>query len=141
MQISKHTDLRDGSSCELDFDEANNWLRAIWLGYIDPNEAYNGAARFLSALQELRCPYLLNDNSRLSGPWFDSVEWLSSVWGPQAVRLGLRYIAHVVQPHDLLDQAASLSSSPFGEQIRLQLFDDVVSAEEWLREMQGRRRA
>ncbi|UOQ78715.1 hypothetical protein MUN84_09370 [Hymenobacter sp. 5516J-16] len=60
--------------------------------------------------------------------------------GPQAVRLGLRYIAHVVQPHDLLDQAASLSSSPFGEQIRLQLFDDVVSAEEWLREMQGQRR-
>ncbi|MBX0291434.1 hypothetical protein K3G63_13365 [Hymenobacter sp. HSC-4F20] len=137
MQITKHTDLRDGSSCELDFDEANGWLRAIWLGYVDPTEAYNGAARYLQAMQGLRCPYLLNDNSRLSGPWFDSVEWLRSVWAPQAERLGLRYIAHVAQPQDLLDQAASLSGTSFGDTLHLQLFDDVASAEEWLQHMQA----
>ncbi|TGD81317.1 hypothetical protein [Hymenobacter wooponensis] len=135
MKISKHTDLRDGSSCELEFDEGEGWLRAIWLGYVDPMEAYNGAENFLKAMQDLHCPYLLNDNSKLSGPWFDSVEWLRSVWVPRAVHLGLRYIAHVVQPHDLLDEAANTDAYAFDDQLRLQLFDDVPSAEEWLREM------
>lgn len=137
MRITKHTDLRDGSSCELDFDEANSWLRATWLGYVDPTEAYNGAARYLEAMRDMRCPYLLNDNSRLVGPWFDSVEWLRSVWAPQAARLGLRYIAHVVQPQDLLDQAAGLAGTSFNDTLQLQLFDDVASAEEWLRQMQA----
>jgi hypothetical protein len=135
MQLSKHTDLRDGSSCEVEFNEDEGWLRAIWLGHVDPMEAYNGAENFLSAMQDLRCPYLLNDNSKLSGPWFDSVDWLRSVWAPRAVQLGLRYIAHVVQPSDLLDQAATIDEYAFNDQLRLQLFDDVPSAEEWLRAM------
>lgn len=138
MRISKHTDLRDGSSCELEYDEADGWLRATWLGHVDPTEAYHGAARYLHAMEGLHCPYLLNDNSRLSGPWFDSVEWLGTVWGPQASRLGLRYIAHVAQPHDLLDQAAALTKEPFGSELSVQVFDNVATAQEWLREMQGK---
>lgn len=135
MRISTRTDLHDGSSCELDFNETEGWLRATWTGYIDPIEAYHGATNYLDAMQALRCPYLLNDNSALSGPWFDSVEWLRTVWGPQAKRLGLRYIAHVSQPQDLLDQASSLNHNPFGPELTLQVFDDVAHAEEWLREM------
>lgn len=137
MRISKHLDQVDGSSCTLDYDETAGWLRATWLGYIDPHEAYSGAARFLGAMEKLHCPCLLNDNSQLSGPWFDSVEWLSTVWAPQAVRLGLRYIAHVVQPHDLLNEAATLANNPFGDKLTLQLFDTVASAEEWLLAVQS----
>ncbi|SHJ53332.1 hypothetical protein SAMN02745146_3373 [Hymenobacter daecheongensis DSM 21074] len=136
MRISKHVDQRDGSSCELILDETNKWLHAIWLGYIDPQEAYNGASRFLTAMQELHCPYLLNDNSQLQGPWFDSVEWLRTVWGPQAQQLGLRCIAHVVQPQDLSDEA-TLAPLSFGPELQLQLFDDVVSAQDWLRAQQA----
>lgn len=136
MHISTHTDLRDGSSCILDFDEDEGWLRATWLGEVDPNEAYQGASRFLHVLQTHRCPFLLNDNSRLTGPWFDSVEWLLRVWAPQAVRLGLRYIAHVVPPHDLAQQAGLLKKHVLSHQIELQLFDAVPEAEEWLRAQQ-----
>ena len=134
MRISKHTDLNDGSSCTLDFDEAEGWLRAVWVGPVDPNEAYNGAARLLDAMQTWHCPYLLNDNSQLTGPWFDSVEWLQRVWAPQAAKLGLRYIAHIAQPHDLVQQAAALSAQSLSNNIELQLFDTVPEAEEWLRE-------
>jgi hypothetical protein len=135
MRLAKHTDLRDGSSCELLFDENNNWLRANWLGYVDPQEAYNGARMFLQSQQELRCAYLLNDNSRLQGPWLDSVEWLRTVWAPRVQELGLRYIAHVTQPRELLDEA-TLTPYFFVAGLQLQLFDDVASAEDWLRGQQ-----
>lgn len=136
MKISKNVDLADGSSCELWYDEAEDWLRATWLGFVDPEEAYRGAVGLLETLQEMNCPYLLNDNSQLRGPWFDSIEWLATVWAPQAERMGLRCIAHVAQPHDLLSQAAALVEHPLGNQIRLQLFDDVATAETWLRQQQ-----
>lgn len=102
MHMITNIDLRDGSTCELTYDENNRWMRAVWLGYIDPQEAYRGASNFLATMQTFHCAYLLNDNSGLRGPWFDSVEWLYHVWAPQAARLGLRFVAHVSQPHDLL---------------------------------------
>ncbi|UYZ62944.1 hypothetical protein [Hymenobacter weizhouensis] len=137
MQISKQLDLRDGSSCELTYNEADNWIRATWIGYVDPREAYQGATTFLEVQEDWQCPYLLNDNSRLRGPWFDSVEWLTTVWAPHAQRFGLRFIAHVAQPQDLLAQAAALSDGqPFGPDLQVQMFDDLASAEEWLRQMQ-----
>ncbi|WBA40754.1 hypothetical protein [Hymenobacter canadensis] len=108
-------------------------LRATWFGYIDPQEAYDEATHILDAMQQRSYRYLLNDNSRLSGPWFDSVEWLRRVWAPQAMQLGMRYIAHVVQPHDLLGEAAMSATHPFTKQLHLQFFDTVESAEEWLR--------
>ncbi len=138
MNISKQIDFKDGSSCELTYDEANGWIRATWLGYIDPREAYAGASRFLEAIQRLHCAYLLNDNSGLRGPWFDSVEWLGTVWAPQAARLGLRCIAHVSQQYDLLHQAAVLEAFSFGHTIELQAFEGVPEAEAWLRAQQHR---
>jgi hypothetical protein len=62
---------------------------------------------------------LLNDNSRLRGPWFDSLDWLSDVWVPQAARQSLRYVAYVAQtdcPNDILSSRL-LSTLPFELQI------------------------
>jgi hypothetical protein len=68
----------------------------------------------------------------MTGPWFDSLEWLAEVWLPQAQRLGLRYVAHVVQAdraHDVLTSHL-LKNLPFD----LQIFHDVDDARHWLRE-------
>ena len=136
MRISIDIDQKDGSTCELQYDQENQWIRAIWLGYIDPEQAYQGATNFLDAMHTFHSAYLLNDNSGLRGPWFDSVEWLRTVWAPQASRLGLRYIAHVSQPNDLLHEVSALEAESFGGNIQLQVFDDAQAAEEWLREQQ-----
>ncbi len=137
MQLAKHTDLTDGSSCTLYFEEPTGWLRAVWLGYIDPIEAYNGAERFLQLEQVRHCAFLLNDNSGISGPWFDSMEWLSRVWIPAAVRLGLRYVAHVPQPASLMTETAALAQAHPVEGLDIQVFDTVAEAEQWLHEMQA----
>lgn len=75
---------------------------------------------------------LLNDNSQLSGPWFERVDWLAHVWVPQAKRLGLRYVAHVVQTdrhYDILT-LLKLTAIPF----ELEIFSEVADAQRWLRE-------
>jgi hypothetical protein len=128
----------DGSRCTLTYEEPNSWLRATWRGFIDSEEANRGADSYLKQLADIRCPYLLNDNTALRGPWFDSLDWLMRIWAPQAARMGLRYVAHVVQADTKHDTVTSAPLNPATCLFELQLFDNLVEAEEWLRSCQAR---
>lgn len=83
--------------------------------------------------QGLRCPYLLNDNVALQGPWFDSLEWLEHAWLPKAQQVGLRFVAHVVQADTGTDILTRTFSHTQLGQIELQVFDRLPEAQEWLR--------
>jgi hypothetical protein len=130
--LNINTDPADHSSCILTYDEAEGWLSATWQGYVDQLEAQAGAEAYLSRFSLVPTPLLLNDNSQLRGPWFDSLDWLGDVWVPQAARLGLRYVAHVVQadrPSDIISNQLP-AMLPF----ELQIFQDLADAQQWLRE-------
>lgn len=137
MQINSLPDV-DGSRCTLSFDEQNQWLRATWRGFVDQAEAVRGADNYLAHAGNFHCAYLLNDNSRLQGPWFDSMDWLERVWLPQALRLGLRYVAHVVQADTHTDAVAVRFPTPVMGRIELQIFQGQPEAEAWLRACQRR---
>lgn len=130
MLLNLEVDPRDSSSCRLTYDEANRWVRATWNGFVDPTEALRGAEAYLRYAAQLPCAYLLNDNSQLRGPWFDSVEWLGRVWVPQATSLGLRCVAHVVQAdrHSDLLTSQLVQNLPFD----LQIFQELADAQYWL---------
>ena len=129
---------RDGSRCTLTYDEANGWLRATWRGFVDPGEAVRGAEQYLAFAPGFRCPCLLNDTRAVRGPWFDAVAWLEAVWLPQALELGLRYVAHVGQADTRTDLLPLAFPAPLVGARELQLFNDVAPAEAWLRSCQLR---
>ena len=133
MIIHSLPDL-DGSRCTLTFEEDNHWLRATWRGFVDPEEARRGAQSYLDSLTDFRCPLLLNDNTALHGPWFDTLDWLARVWVPQAASLGLRYVAHVVQADTLHDIISATHRFPTLCLFDLQIFDEAEQAEDWLRQ-------
>ena len=133
--ILSHLPDTDGSRCTLSQEPAG-WLRATWRGFISPEEALRGADNYLQALQGLRNPCLLNDNVELMGPWFDSIDWLERIWVPQAVQMGLRYVAHVVQADSLSDILTVHFNKGTAGVLELQIFQQVPEAEEWLRACQ-----
>lgn len=126
----------DGSQCILTFEEREGWLRATWRGHVDSLEALRGAEHYLRNAVPFRCPYLLNDNLELRGPWFDSVDWLQQAWLPHAQRIGLRYIAHVVQANTKADVLTLSFPEPVVGTVEFQIFHTVAEAEEWLRSCQ-----
>ncbi|MGI4834137.1 MAG: hypothetical protein ACRYFK_11815 [Janthinobacterium lividum] len=133
MLLNLNIDPRDHSSCALSYNEAEGWIQGVWSGYVDQAEAMRGAEAYLQRAIIHPSPYLLNDNSGLCGPWFESLDWLLHVWTPQAARLGLRYVAHIVQldqHHDIFSQRLQIGTLPF----ELQIFDDGQDARNWLRE-------
>ena len=135
MLISALSDI-DGSRCTLSYDEADGWLLGTWGGFVDPNEAQRGAQNYLRQLGHVRCAYLLNDNSRLHGPWFDSMQWLAEVWAPQAAEMGVRYVAHVVQRDTLHDILTESLRTPLHSVFELQIFQTLAEAGDWLRRCQ-----
>lgn len=126
----------DGSRCTLTFEEADGWLRATWRGHVDAGEAMRGAENYLAHAGLFQCAYLLNDNTHLQGSWFDSVEWLQRAWLPQALGVGLRYIAHVVQADTHADILTLTFPAAVHNVVELQLFHHIREAEEWLRSCQ-----
>jgi hypothetical protein len=111
--------------CITEYVAAEGWLRTTWKGYVTPPDAEQGATAALEPLHASGISYLLNDNSQLKGPWFDSTDWLLRVWAPQATQLGLRFVAHVVQPHTESDLDTVLSHNPFAGLFELQIFSTV----------------
>lgn len=128
--------FRAGGQCTLSLEQTDGWLRATWSGHVTQSDAMSGALNYLAQVGPFHSLYFLNDNTNLRGPWFDSLEWLERVWLPQAIRLGVRYIAHVVQAdthHDILTRRYPV---PVTDVLELQLFDDLTAAQEWLRTCQ-----
>ena len=124
--------------CVTDYEQENQWLRTTWKGFVTAQDGEAGALEIISQLRITHSGYLLNDNSRIEGPWFDSVEWLERVWAPQARRLGLRAVAHVMQPDPNAELAVAADHNPFEGLFELQLFTTTAEAEAWLRECQQR---
>lgn len=124
--------------CTTEFVAAEGWLRTTWQGFVSATDAQRGAEGALEALSQQSVPYLLNDNSQIQGPWFDSAAWLEQVWAPQAERMGLRYVAHVAQPHTESDLSNVLAHNPFADRFEVQLFSTVEMAQDWLRDCKRR---
>jgi hypothetical protein len=132
MLLNINTDPADQSTCILTYDEDEGWLCATWQGYVDPLEAREGAAAYLHHATQHPCALLLNDNSQLQGPWFDSLDWLGDVWVPQAARIGLCYVAHIVQADRLTDTIST--GFPVSLPFELQIFQNLDDAQQWLRQ-------
>ncbi|WP_426491780.1 hypothetical protein [Hymenobacter sp. 102] len=131
----------DAVYCQLTYDPKSHWLRTKWQGFVGPDLAMQGGVASLEMLNIYHCPYLLNDNSALEGPWFDSVYWLTREWGPAAARAGLRYVAHVTQAHKF---ATSFTATPVHmlfTAFEIQLFDTTTEAVEWLSSCQSQEEA
>lgn len=135
MFVASPTNLLTNGTCTLTYNKIDWWLQVNWHGFVSPLDAQRGAAAYLQAAEQQPSPYLLNDNSQLHGPWFESLDWLREVWMPHATRLGLRYVAHVVQAnkhHDVL-----LLSGVCQLPVDLQIFREVEDAQAWLRHMRS----
>ena len=122
--------------CRAVYNEATHWLHATWKGVVTTQDGQTGATEMLRQLCLPQVPYLLNDNSQVQGPWFDSTAWLQRVWAPQATQLGSRYVAHVLQPHTEDDLGLLLRHNPFAGKFELQFFTDVADAASWLHDCQ-----
>jgi hypothetical protein len=72
------------------------YIEAKWFGHITAGDVVTASKVYLALLQTYPCPdRMLNDKSMATGDWCEANDWIEYEWLPQALRAGLRYLAHV----------------------------------------------
>jgi len=118
------------------YEPQNDLTFNVWQGYLTLESIMNGSNVGIDFLAQTRCPYLLNDNTHVSGPWDHAVAWIAQDWTPRAIALGLRYFAHVVSPVSFAALSAEALVSSVGDKFELRIFGDIDAARQWLRTCQ-----
>ncbi len=115
-------------------DATNNWITTKWIGFVPTNEAVKGVEATLKLIEETGCQNLLSDNSQIKGAWSELNEWMESNWYEPAKKFGLKKHATVLSS-DIFSKISheNFEKGQKGEQITMQSFDKISTAEQWLR--------
>ncbi len=120
----------------IEYEADNNLLYNNWLGYQTADSIMKGANTTLELMTQTRCPYLLNDNTNITGPWDHAVAWIAEDWTPRAIAVGLTHFAHVVSPESFAALSAEAMAASVGDSFRMRIFGSVQDARQWLYSMQ-----
>lgn len=109
----------------------------FWDGYASEKSLREACEAGLEVHEATKCPFKLNDNSRFTGPWSDSVAWLEKEWLPRALKAGVRFIAHVAPANSFGEVAGEvMKAGKIGEQLEVGTFYNREAALGWLKTCQ-----
>jgi hypothetical protein len=70
-------------------------LYCIWIGPQTLQSVSRSGALILELLQQYQFHKVLNDHTKVTGPWHAAVQWKAHVWLPAMIRAGLQHCAWV----------------------------------------------
>ncbi|HEX8427082.1 STAS/SEC14 domain-containing protein [Hymenobacter sp.] len=120
----------------IEFHEAINVVYNNWFGYQTYPGVVGGANTSLKISKEHNCPYMLNDNSKVVGPWDHSLDWITNDWAPRAIQAGLTHFAHIVSVESFAAFSAHNLHNEISGKLQMSIFDSVIEGLEWLRAAQ-----
>ncbi|MGI4821399.1 MAG: hypothetical protein ACRYFV_09335 [Janthinobacterium lividum] len=122
--------------CRASYSKKNHWIKVAWQGFVNTPDSEYGANEIRRLLSLTHSPYLLNDNSQVHSPWFDSVDLLEHLWVTDSEQPTLQYVAHVLQPHVGDGLGRRLDYDLFAGKFEFQFFSTHAEAANWLHECQ-----
>ena len=111
---------------------SDDYLFARWTGIQTMDTIMEGGLVFLDEMRKNPNPKLLNIHKELIGPWDFANDWISQRWIPQAIELGMRYMAQVLAPGIYGQMSFHQLHQRIGDLLEVKLFDSEEQAKEWL---------
>jgi hypothetical protein len=137
--LKELTDDKGNVFYQLDFLENDRILYSNWIGsYLSVEQVKSGANTTLQKIRELGVDLVLNDNRQLDGSWDSANEWIAKEWMPNALRSGLRKLAHIVAQDIFARLSAEFmqdnSRKVVKGELEVRLFESKEEALKWLSE-------
>lgn len=114
--------LHKAHNIEIYYDSIDRYLYCNWIGYQYQKDLVHSGFIILEQLKQKRVIKVLNDNSRVEGPWTDSSEWTANRWFPDMANAGLRYFSWILSP-DVFAEISARKAVPLGGIVNIRLFD------------------
>ena len=112
--------------------QGNTYLFARWTGIQTMETIQEGGKVYLDVIRQYPTAKLLNSHKELIGPWEFANEWISQIWTPKAIELGMRYMAQVLAPGIYGQMSFHQLHQRIGNLLEVKMFDSEERAEEWL---------
>ena len=109
------------------------WIYADWMGHQTNHTIKEGSEKILELVQGKRIHKLINDNTHLTGIRANAIEWLALDLAPRLQKAGLQYIGWIYKTNSLGEVSADHVLSLSQTDIIVIVFDNVLTAEKWLR--------
>ncbi|ALW84089.1 hypothetical protein AUC43_02625 [Hymenobacter sedentarius] len=127
--------LHESPHLTIAYDHLNEWLHADWTGDQNLMSVQDGCQEMLQFMVEHRSSKVLNDNTRVTSMWSDASEWGGREWFPAMTAAGLKYFAWVYSPNVYSRLSTDLMLQFTAEGPVVATFDDMETAQEWLKQM------
>lgn len=122
--------------CRTEYQSDNNWILCDWDGFANVDAIKAWGMDFVALLKKTKCPSLLNDDSKSTGPWTQAMGWIEGELIPMVIAAGLKYYAHVVSANTFSEMSAKELNVKIGGSLEMATFKSVEQAKEWLKSKQ-----
>jgi hypothetical protein len=123
--------------CKTEYQEENKYIYCDWEGYANVDAIKEWGLEFAELVKKTKCPNLLNDDSKSTGPWTQAMDWIESVLIPKVIQSGLKHYAHVVSSNTFSEMSAKELNMNIGGQLEMATFKTVEEAKDWLKSKQA----
>lgn len=123
--------LHKAKNIEILYDKENEYLYCDWIGFQNKESIMEAGKVILDFVKKKKYTKILNDNTKVTGPWQDAAEWTSTVWFPEMIKAGLQHFAWVFSSNIFAELSAK-KAMPASDVIKS--FLSVNDAKGWLSE-------
>lgn len=114
----------------VEYDLDQNFLITSWIGFQNPNSIIATGKEILKIFKDLDCSKVLNDNSKVTGPWNKAAEWVKEEYFPKMIEYGMKQFAWVMSTSVFADLSAKQAMMDTDVIKTFQIYEQ---AEAWLR--------
>ncbi len=125
------TSLLKRKNVEIELDRETGILYCHWIGLQDKKVIMESGQEILDLFKDLECTKILNDNTKVIGPWHEATEWVTTVWFPSMIHAGLKHFAWVLSTNIFAELSAKQVS--LGKNV-IQYFNNYEQAVKFLKE-------
>ncbi|GAA5038638.1 hypothetical protein GCM10011506_36700 [Marivirga lumbricoides] len=121
--------LHKAKNIEIYYDKENGYMYCDWIGFQNKASIMESGKVILDFVKKNKYTKILNDNTKVTGPWQDAAEWTSTVWFPEMIKAGLQNFAWVFSSNIFAELSAK-KAMPASDVIKS--FLSVNDAKGWL---------
>ena len=132
--VSHRKPLHESDHIDIWHDVGGGYLYVDWKGPQTAASVQAGCELILQHMIDNRLTKCLNDNTNVVGTWEEASHWVAKEFLPRAQRAGVCCIAWVQSPSRGSRRAANATALDAKQPDLIHLFDDLKTAELWLRE-------
>jgi len=121
--------LLKAKNIEISYDPTHQYLYCNWIGFQNKKSIMDTGEIILDLLKKKRASKVLNDNTRVTGPWQEAAEWTSTVWFPDMIKAGLKHFAWIFS-QNIFAELSAKKAMPANNIIKS--FNSLEEARQWL---------